>query len=153
MKPMTVLRDKLTDAATSVSDGADELQSRAKEAWDTVHYRTNRAVRKSSTCLHKNPVPTALTAFGFGFVLGTLLSRRAPGSSRERHIAQQSRGVPFGLIIACITLLRSIFFSGPRGAEAGSPVREEHSRIAPGYDALPEEALAGSAERGDCRTD
>jgi hypothetical protein len=146
---MTALRDKLTDVATSVSDGADDLQSRAKDAWDTVHYRTNRAVRKSSTYLHKNPVPTALTAFGFGFVLGALLSRRAPGSFKERYVAQPSRGVPVGLIIACITLLRSIFFSDPRGTEAGSRAREEPSRIAPGYDAVPEEALAGSAARSD----
>ncbi|MDR3405860.1 MAG: hypothetical protein P4L99_25465 [Chthoniobacter sp.] len=156
MKPMTALKDKFTDVATSLGDGAsgvaEEVQSRAIDAWDTVQYRTNRAVRKSSAYVHKNPVPTALTAFGFGIVVGMLLNRRAPGSFKERYIEQPLRqfsGVPVGLIIACIALLRSILFSGPRGVEAGSPVREERSRIAPGDDAVAEEALARSAERSD----
>ena len=153
---MTILKDKLTNFATSLGDSAsgvaEEVQSRAKDAWDTVQYRTNRAARKSSAYLHKNPVPTAITAFGFGVVFGMLLNRRAPESFKERYIAQplrQFKGVPVGSIIACITLIRSIFFSGPRGVEARSRVREEHSRIAPGDNAVADQTLAISAERND----
>lgn len=146
---MTVLRDKLTDVATSVSDSADELRSQARDAWDNVGYRTNRALRKSATYVHKNPVSTALTAFGVGFVLGTFLSRCDAGPFKMRHIEQSSRGVPVGMIVACATLLRSIFSSGARCSEAKQSVREEHSRIAPGYAGEPAEVLAGSRKRTD----
>lgn len=158
MKPLTILRDKLTNATTTVTDGAnhvaEELQSRAKDAWDTVHNRTDRAVQKSTTYLHKNPVPVALTAFGLGMVVGALLSRRAPGSARHRFFAPSphpSSGAPYGLIIACLTLVRSIFFPAPRCVAAGTPVREDHSRPARGDDGKPEEASSGAARPGDGR--
>jgi len=144
MKTMTSLKDKLTDAATSLGDSASgvvqEVESRAKDAWDTVQYRTNRAVRKSTACAHKHPGRTALTAFGLGVGLGLLLHRQAPASLPARSMARPSPGVPVGLIIACIALIRSIFFSGPGRVEARSPLREENTRVAPGAAAPPEEA-------------
>lgn len=154
MEPTTDLNHKLTDDATRLGEGGSDVaggsQTCAKETWNSVQRKTHRAVCESSAYIHKNPLPIALAAFGFGLVMGLFLSRRYPVSFKHRYIEEsphQSRSMPVGLIIACITLLRSILFLSPRGVKAGAPVREEHPHIAPGYDAVPEEALARSVER------
>ena len=124
MEPITELKEKLTDAATHLSESAngvaEDLQSRAKDAWDSVQDQTDRAVRESSAYVHKNPVPTALAAFGFGLALGLLLNHRAPVSLRDRYIAEplhQSKGVLLGLLLACGTLFRRTFSSASSAAE------------------------------------
>lgn len=124
MEPMTDFKDKLTDAATRLDEGAsgvaEGLQSRAEDAWDSVQHRTKRAVRKSSAYVHKNPVPTALAAFGCRLVLGLILNRRDSVSFRNRYITEplhQSRGVLLGLLIACGTLLRRTLSSASNAVE------------------------------------
>ena len=121
---MTDLKDKLTDAATRLGEGAsgvaEDLQTRASDAWGSVQHRTNRAVRESSAYVHENPVPTALAAFGFGLVLGLVLNRRDQGAFRDRSITEsvhQSRGVLLGLLIAFGTLLKRTFSSASSAAE------------------------------------
>jgi ElaB/YqjD/DUF883 family membrane-anchored ribosome-binding protein len=118
------LKDKLTDATTSLSEGAGgiavDLQTRAEDAWDSVQHRTNHAVRESSAYVRKNSVPIALAAFGFGLVLGLLWNRREPLSFKDRYVSkplQQSRGVLLGLLVACGTLLRRTFSSASSAAE------------------------------------
>jgi ElaB/YqjD/DUF883 family membrane-anchored ribosome-binding protein len=79
-----------------------------------VQHQTDRVIHDSSVYLRKNPVPTALAAFGFGLVLGLFLTRRRPESLKDRYIAgplHQSRGVLLGLLIACGALLRRAFSS------------------------------------------
>ena len=121
---MTDLKDKLTDAATRLGKGAsgvaEDLQTRAEDAWDSVQHRTNRAMRKSYVYFHRNPVPTALAAFGCGLVLGLILNRRDSSSFKNRYIAEplhQSRGVLLGLLIACGTLLRRTLSSASSAVE------------------------------------
>jgi ElaB/YqjD/DUF883 family membrane-anchored ribosome-binding protein len=121
---MNNLKDKLTGAATSLGESAsgvaDDLQSRAKDAWDSVQHQTDRVMHESSAYFRKNPLPAALAAFGFGLVLGLILHRREPKSFTDRYIAgplHQSRGVLLGLLIACGTLLRRAFSSASSAAE------------------------------------
>jgi ElaB/YqjD/DUF883 family membrane-anchored ribosome-binding protein len=113
MEPMTNLNHKITDDATRLgedaSDVAEGLQTRAEDAWDSVQQQTNRAVRECSTYVHKNPVPIALAAFGFGLVLGLFLNRRDPVSLKNRDVVeplQQSRGLLLALLVACGALLK-----------------------------------------------
>ena len=124
MEPTTDLNHKLTDVATRLgedaSDVAEGLQARAQDAWDSVQQQTNRAVRESSAYVHKNPVPIALAAFGFGLVLGLSLNRRHPVSFKNRYIAEplhQSRGMLLGLLVACGALLRRTISSASGAAE------------------------------------
>jgi len=121
---MDNLKDKLTGAVTSLggsaSGVADDLQSRAKGAWDSVQDQTDRMIHESSAYLRKNPVPTALAAFGFGLVLGLFLHRREPESFTDRYIAgplRQSKGPLLGLLIACGAVLKRAFSSGSSAAE------------------------------------
>ena len=121
---MTDIDDKLTNAATKLGESAsgiaEELQTRAEDAWDSVQYRTKRAVRKSSAYVHKHPVPPVLAAFGCGLVLGLILNRRDSVSFRNRYVAEplhQSRGVLLGLLIACGTLLRRTLSSASSAVE------------------------------------
>ena len=133
---MTDIEDKLTDDATRLSEGAtsvaEDLQTRAKDGWDSVQQQTNRAVREGSVYVRENPVPTALAAFCFGLVLGLVLSRREPVSFKDRYIAEplhQSKGVLLGLLIAGGTLLRRVFSStssaaGEIAAHVGDDLQE-----------------------------
>lgn len=121
---MTDLKDQLTDAATSLGEGASgvakDLQTHASDACGSVQHRANRAVREGSAYVHRNPVPTALAALGFGLVLGLVLNRRDQGSFKDRYIAEplhQSRGVLLGLLIACSALLKRTFSSASNAAE------------------------------------
>jgi len=121
---MDNLKDKLTGAATSLGESAsgvaDDLQSRAKDAWDSVQHQTDRMIHESPAYLRKNPVPTALAAFGFGLVLGLFLHRRGQESFKDRYIdgpLHQSRGVLLGLLIACGAVLRRAFSSVSGAAE------------------------------------
>jgi ElaB/YqjD/DUF883 family membrane-anchored ribosome-binding protein len=124
MEPTNDLKHKLSDHATKLgedaSDIAEDLQTRAKDAWDSVQEQTNRAVRESSAYVHKNPLPIALAAFGFGLVLGLFLNRRHPVSFKNRYIAEplhQSRGMLLALLVACGALLRRTISSASGAAE------------------------------------
>ncbi len=115
---MSDLKEKLTEAATSLGERAsgvaEDLRDRAEDAWDSAQRGSKRAIRKGSTYVHKNPVPTALAAFAFGLVLGLFLSRRHPASLTERVIAgplHESKGMLLGLLIACGTVLSRAFSS------------------------------------------
>ena len=123
MEPMTDLKDKLTGAATRLSEGAshvvEELHARAEDAWDSVQHRTNHAVREGSAYVHQNPVTTALAAVAFGLVLGLLWSRREPVSFNDRYVSEplhHSKGLLLGLILAGGTLLRRTFSSASSAA-------------------------------------
>jgi len=76
---MSYLKDKMTDAATKLSEGTGDavgnLQSRAKEAWSSVQHDASRAVDKSSAYVRKNAAVTALVAFGIGLLVAAVLSR------------------------------------------------------------------------------
>jgi ElaB/YqjD/DUF883 family membrane-anchored ribosome-binding protein len=124
MEPTTALNHKLNNDATRLgedaSDVAEDLLTRTQDAWDSVKQQTNRAVRESSAYVHKNPVPIALAAFGFGLVLGLFLNRRHPVSFKNRYLAEplhQSRGVLLGLLVACSALLRRTISSASGAAE------------------------------------
>ena len=86
MKTITELKDKLTDAAADLGTGAmgvaQNLQSHAKDAWDTVQDQTQRAVHESAAFARKHPVSTALVACGVGLLAGMLLKGRAQLRSR-----------------------------------------------------------------------
>ena len=133
MEPMTDIKAKLNDAGTRLGEGAsnvaEDLQTRAEDAWDSVQHRTDRAVRESSAFVRKNPVPTALVAFGFGLALGLFLKRHDPVSFKDRCIAEplhQSRGVLLGVLIALGALLRRTFSSASRTtAEIAENVGDE----------------------------
>ena len=118
MEPMTDIKDKLTEAAANLGESAsgvaEDLKSRAEDAWDSVQSGTHRAVRESSAYLRENPVPALIAAAGFGLLLGLLLSRREPESFKDRYIAEplhQSKGVLLGLLMACGAMLRRTFSS------------------------------------------
>lgn len=93
-KLMADFEDRLTDAATSLGEGAadlaENLPARAAEAWESVQHRTDRAARESAAYVRGNPVPTALAAFGFGLVLGLLLSRRDDALKPWRRAARET---------------------------------------------------------------
>ena len=121
---MNNLKDTLTDAAThlgeSASGVAEDMQARAKDAWDTMQHRTDRAVRESSAYVRGNPVPTALAVFGFGLAVGLLLNRRPPASLTERYIDEplhRSRGILLGLLLGVGALLRRSAHSASNAAE------------------------------------
>lgn len=84
MELMTDLKDKLTNVATNFSVGArhvaEDLQTHATDALDSIQHRTHRVVREGSSYVHNNPAATALAAFGCGLVLGLVLHRREPVS-------------------------------------------------------------------------
>ena len=129
---MTDLNHKLTDDATKLGEDAsgvaEDLLTRTQDTWDSVKQQTNRAVRESSAYVHKNPVPLALAAFGFGLVLGLFLNRRHPVSFKNRYFAEplhQSRGMLLGLLVGCGALLR-------RTISSVSGAVEESSGPAPG---------------------
>ena len=125
---MTDLKDKLTDAATSLGEGAsgvaEDLQSRANDAWDSVQDRGNRAVRESYAYVREHSVTTALAAFGVGLVVGLLVNRRDPVSFKDRYIAEplhQSRGVLLGVLLAFGALIRRTLSSA--ASDAGEIAR------------------------------
>ena len=121
---MNNLKDTLTDAATNLSESAsgaaEDLQARAKDAWNSVQHGTNRAVREGSAYVRGNPVPTALAVFGFGLAVGLLLHRRQPASFTERCIDEplhRSRGILLGLLVALGAMLRRSAHSASSAAE------------------------------------
>ena len=92
VQQMDGIKDQLTAAATRLGESAggvaEDLQARAEDAWDSVQHQTGRAVRESSAYVRGNPGPTALAAFGFGLVLGLLLNHRHPRSFKDRYLAE-----------------------------------------------------------------
>ncbi len=121
---MTDLKDKLTSAANSLgesaSGAAENLQTHAKDAWDSVQSGTNRAVRESSAYVRENPVPAVIAAVGFGLVLGLLLSHREPVSFKDRYVTEplhQSKGMLLGLLLACGGLLKRTLSSASGAVE------------------------------------
>lgn len=116
MKTMTQFKDKLTDAATQLGEGAGDvarnLQARAKDAWGTVQDQTKRAVHESAVFARKHPVSTALAVCGVGLVAGLLLKHSPQESFKDRYIVKplhQSRGLLLGTLIACGTLFKRTF--------------------------------------------
>lgn len=121
---MNNLKDTLTDAASNLgeraSSAADDLQARAKDAWNSVEEGSNRAVREGSAYVRGNPVPTALAMFGFGLAVGLLLHRRQPVSMTERCIDEplhRSRGFLLGLLVGLGALLKRRVRSASSTAE------------------------------------
>ena len=121
---MTDLKDQLTCAATNLEEKAsgvaEDVQARAKDAWESVQSGTHRAVRESSAYVRENPVPAVIAAVGFGLVLGLLLTRREPVSFKDRYVTEplhQSKGLLLGLLLACGGLLKRTLSSASGAVE------------------------------------
>lgn len=121
---MNNLRDTLTEPSTNLSESAtgaaEDLQARAKDAWNSVQHGTNRVVREGSAYVRGNPVPTAFAVFVFGLAVGLLLHHRQPASFTERCIGEplhRSRGILIGLLVGLGALLRRRVDSASSAAE------------------------------------
>ncbi len=77
---MNNLKDKVTDAVSSLGEGATDvakdIQSHATEAWDSVQKQTTRAMRESGAYVCAHPAYAAVVAIGVGMILGMLLFNR-----------------------------------------------------------------------------
>jgi ElaB/YqjD/DUF883 family membrane-anchored ribosome-binding protein len=92
MDDPTDLEDKLTDTAAALQrDGqqtAEDLQARAKDAWDSAQDQAQRALRESSEYIRENRLPALIAAFACGLFLGRHFSHRSTPTLSDRYLAE-----------------------------------------------------------------
>jgi len=92
MDPTNDFADKITDTAAELQhngqQAAEDLQGRAKEAWDTAQEQAQSALRESSAYIRENRLPALLAAFACGLFLGRLFSQRSTPTFTDRYIAE-----------------------------------------------------------------
>jgi ElaB/YqjD/DUF883 family membrane-anchored ribosome-binding protein len=125
---MNDIKDKVAEAATDLGKGvrgvAEDMRTRTKHAWDSVQHGTQHAAHESVAYARKNPLPTALVAFGCGLVLGLFIKQCDSASSKDRSTSEcESRGLLIGLLITCGALLKRTL------STASSKVRQAGEKL------------------------
>ncbi|MEP6668570.1 MAG: hypothetical protein ABJF10_05420 [Chthoniobacter sp.] len=109
MNPASDFEDKLTDTAANLQhngeQAAEDLSSRAKDAWHSAQGQAQQALHESSEYLRENRLPALIGAFVCGLFLGRLFSQRSAPTFTERYIAEpvhRSRDMLLALPLAAV---------------------------------------------------